>query len=45
MEYFTNIDSMSDDIHSHMNFDHIESFQKSAQEDKLIAAEQIIEVS
>jgi len=28
-----------------MNFDQIESFQKSAEEGKLIAAEQIVELS
>ena len=45
MEYATKIDSMSDEIYRYMNFDQIESFQKSAEEGKLIAAEQIVEVS
>jgi len=45
MEYASKIDSMSDEIYRYMNFDQIESFQKSAEEGKLIAAEQIVEVS
>ena len=45
MEYATKIDSMSDEIYRYMNFDQIESFQKSAEQGKLIAAEQIVEVS
>ena len=45
MEYAGKIDSMSDEIYRYMNFDQIESFQKSAEEGKLIAAEQIVEVS
>ena len=45
MEYATKIDSMSDEIYRYMNFDQIESFQKSAEEGKLIAAEQIVEVA
>ena len=43
MEYATKIDSMSDEIYRYMNFDQIESFQKSAEEGKLIAAQQIVE--
>ena len=45
MEYATKIDSMSDEIYRYMNFDQIESFQKSAEQGKLIAAEQIVEVT
>ena len=45
MEYASKIDSMSDEIYRYMNFDQIESFQKSAEEGKLIAAKQIVEVS
>jgi len=45
MKYASKIDSMSDEIYRYMNFDQIESFQKSAEEGKLIAAEQIVEVS
>ena len=45
MEYATKINSMSSEIYRYMNFDQIESFQKSAEEGKLIAAEQIIEVA
>ena len=45
MEYASKIDSMSDEIYRYMNFDQIESFQKSAEEGKLIAAQQIVEVS
>jgi aconitate hydratase 2/2-methylisocitrate dehydratase len=45
MEYAGKIDSMSDEIYRYMNFDQIESFQKSAEEGKLIAAEQIVEVT
>lgn len=45
MEYATKINSMSSEIYRYMNFDQIESFQKSAEEGKLIAAEQIIEVT
>ena len=45
MEYASKIDSMAAEVYSYMNFDQIESFQKSAEEGKLIAAEQIIEVS
>ena len=45
MEYATKIDSMSDEIYRYMNFDQIESFQKSAEEGKLIAAQQIVEVT
>jgi aconitate hydratase 2/2-methylisocitrate dehydratase len=45
MEYASKIDSMAAEVYSYMNFDQIESFQKSAEEGKLIAAEQIVEVS
>ena len=45
MEYASKIDSMSDEIYRYMNFDQIESFQKSAEEGKLIAAEQIVNVA
>ena len=45
MKYARKIDSMSDEIYRYMNFDQIESFQKSAEEGKLIAAEQIVEVT
>jgi aconitate hydratase 2 / 2-methylisocitrate dehydratase len=45
MEYASKIDSMSDEIYRYMNFDQIESFQKSAEEGKLIAAQQIVEVT
>ena len=44
MDYATKIDSMADEVYSYMNFDQIESFQKSAEQGKLIAAEQIVEV-
>ena len=44
MDYATKIDSMAEEVYSYMNFDQIESFQKSAEQGKLIAAEQIIEV-
>ena len=45
MEYAGKIDSMADEIYRYMNFDQIESFQKSAEQGKTIAAEQIVEVS
>ena len=45
MEYASKIDSMAAEVYSYMNFDQIESFQKSAEEGKLIAAEQIVEVT
>ena len=44
MDYATKIDSMAEEVYSYMNFDQIESFQKSAEQGKLIAAEQIVEV-
>ena len=44
MEYATKIDSMADDIFRYMNFDQIESFVKSAEEGKRIAAVQVEEV-
>ena len=43
MEYASKIDSMAAEVYSYMNFDQIESSQKSAEQDKLIAAEQIVE--
>jgi len=45
MKYARKIDSMSDEIYRYMNFDQIEPFQKSAEEGKLIAAQQIVEVT
>jgi len=45
MEYASKIDSMSAEVYSYMNFDQIESFQKSAEEGKLIAAQQIVDVT
>jgi aconitate hydratase 2/2-methylisocitrate dehydratase len=44
MEYASKIDSMSDEIFKYMNFDQIASFQKGADEGKLIAATQIEDV-
>ena len=44
-EYATKIDSMSSDVYRYMNFDQIESFQKSAEQGKLIAAQQIVDVT
>ncbi|MDC3200390.1 bifunctional aconitate hydratase 2/2-methylisocitrate dehydratase [Porticoccaceae bacterium] len=44
MDYATKIDSMAEEVYSYMNFDQIESFQKSAEQGKLIAAKQIVEV-
>lgn len=44
MEYASKINSMSGEIYRYMNFDQIESFQKGADEGKLIAAEQIVDV-
>jgi aconitate hydratase 2/2-methylisocitrate dehydratase len=45
MEYATKIDSMSAEVYRYMNFDQIESFHNAAEKGKLIAAQQIIEVS
>jgi len=45
MEYANKLDSMANDIYRYLNFDQIESFQKSAEEGKLIAAKQIDVVS
>lgn len=45
MEYMKNIDSMADDIYRYLNFDQIESFQKSAEDGKRIAAVEIQEMS
>ena len=44
MEYATKIDSMSEEIFQYMNFDQIDSFVKSAEEGKRIAAVEIEEV-
>jgi aconitate hydratase 2/2-methylisocitrate dehydratase len=45
MDYAHKINSMSSDIYRYMNFDQIASFQQAAEKGKLIAAEQIVEVS
>ncbi|HCG69324.1 MAG TPA: bifunctional aconitate hydratase 2/2-methylisocitrate dehydratase, partial [Gammaproteobacteria bacterium] len=45
MEYASKLDSMAAEVYRYMNFDQIESFQKSAEEGKLIAAQQIVEVA
>ena len=45
LEYAKQLDSMSSEIYRYMNFDQIESFHNAAQEGKMIAAEQIVEVS
>jgi aconitate hydratase 2/2-methylisocitrate dehydratase len=45
LEYANKLDSMSSEIYRYMNFDQIESFHNAAEEGKLIAAEQIVEVS
>ena len=45
LEYAKDIDSMADDIYRYMNFDQIESFQQGAEQGKLIAAEEIVEVA
>ncbi|MDA8681291.1 bifunctional aconitate hydratase 2/2-methylisocitrate dehydratase [Porticoccaceae bacterium] len=45
MDYAKKINSMSSDIYRYMNFDQIASFQQAAEKGKLIAAEQIVEVS
>ena len=45
MDYAQKINSMSSDIYRYMNFDQIASFQQAAEKGKLIAAEQIVEVS
>ncbi len=44
-EYMVNIDAMADDIYRYLNFDQIESFQKSAEDGKRIAAIEIQELS
>ena len=36
---------MASEVYRYMNFDQIESFQKSAEQGKLIAAQQIVEVA
>ena len=45
MEYATKIDSMSAEVYRYMKFDQIESFHNAAEQGKLIAAQQIVEVS
>ena len=45
LEYANKLDSMSGEIYRYMNFDQIESFHNAAEQGKLIAAEQIVEVS
>jgi aconitate hydratase 2/2-methylisocitrate dehydratase len=45
LKYVSKIDSMSDEIYRYMDFDQIESLQRSAEQDKLIAALQIVEIS
>jgi aconitate hydratase 2/2-methylisocitrate dehydratase len=45
MQYANEINSMSDEIFSYMNFDQIESFQKGAEKGKRIAAVQIQDVA
>ena len=45
LSYAKDIDSMAEDIYRYMNFDQIESFQKGAEQGKLIAAEQVVEVA
>ena len=45
MEYASKIDSMSAEVYKYMNFDQIESFHNAAEKGKLIAAQQIVEVS
>ncbi len=44
-KYAGKIDSMASEVYRYMNFDQIESFQKAAEQGKLIAAEQIVEVA
>ena len=45
LEYASKIDSMSEEIYRYMNFDQIASFQKGADEGKLIAAQEIVDVT
>jgi aconitate hydratase 2/2-methylisocitrate dehydratase len=45
MEYARQIDSMSSEIYRYMNFDQIESFQKAAENGKLIGAQLIVDVA
>lgn len=45
LEYAGQLDSMSAEIYRYMSFDQIESFQKSAEDGKRIAAELIVEVT
>jgi aconitate hydratase 2/2-methylisocitrate dehydratase len=44
-EYAKNLNSMSAEIYRYLNFDQIESFQKSAEEGKRIAAVEIQDVA
>jgi len=41
MEYANRIDSMAKDVYRYLNFNEIESFQQSAEQGKLIAANQV----
>ena len=45
VKYARKIDSMFDEIYRYLNFDQIESFQKSDEQGKLIAAQQIVGIS
>lgn len=45
MEYSKDLNSMSEEIYRYLNFDQIESFQKSAEDGKKIAAAQIVDVA
>jgi len=45
LEYAGQLDSMAAEIYRYMNFDQIESFQKSAEDGKRIAAEMIVNVA
>jgi aconitate hydratase 2/2-methylisocitrate dehydratase len=45
MEYAKNLDSMSDEVYKYLNFNQMATFQANAEKGKLIAAEQIVEVS
>jgi aconitate hydratase 2/2-methylisocitrate dehydratase len=45
LEYASKIDSMSAEVYRYMNFDQIESFHKAAEQGKMIAAQQIVEVT
>ncbi len=45
MDFARDLDSMADDIYRYLNFDQISEFQKSAEDGKRIAAEQIVDVA